>query len=94
MSYMNYIGKGNPLVYWANSGRHFGFPECCIEAFLEGSLPATSHFDGTGYRPCKVCIQRDPEELVAEINRNRSHPTPFPNSSGFVEKYKDLMYSE
>jgi len=93
----NFVGKGDPLVYWENTGRHFGFPDCCIQAFLDmcsgkrGDLPRTE-FDGTGYRPCDSCAKKDLSKLVSEINSRRLHPNPFPDSSGFESNYKDKMY--
>ena len=91
----NYTGKGNPLTYWYNTGVHFGFPECCIEAFLEEDydFPPTS-FDGTGYRPCKLCSEKEPEELIKYINANRKHPKPFPDDSGFVGHFRETMHHE
>jgi len=91
----NYTGKGDPLTYWYNTGVHFGFPECCIQAFLDEAyeFPRTP-FDGTGYKPCKSCADRCPEELVMSINRNRKHPKSFPDDSGFEEHFKDTMYHE
>ena len=89
----NYVGKGDPFVYWENTGVHFGFPSCCIKAFLtEGYKFEDTRFLGTGYRPCNTCNKKHYDDLVEYINLNRKHPTPFPDDSCFVEDYKEIMY--
>mgnify|MGYP003655461946 CR=1 FL=1 len=89
---MTYTGKGNANTYWTNTGKHFGFPDCCIQAFLDDNLPEVTPFDGTGYKPCKSCIKLDQKVLVDYINTKRIHPDPFPNSDTFVEVYRESMY--
>lgn len=61
--------------HWLKQGKLFGYPDCCIEAFIalqhwnDGS-PRKLH--GTGFIPCVCCnITKTEEELVYEINLNR-----------------------
>ncbi len=71
---------------WRAHGKAFGYPECCIDDFVEFiSGPILSFrkprlLDGTGFVPCRVCnTTKSEEELVAEINANRSpDQKPFP----------------
>jgi hypothetical protein len=92
---LRYIGKGDANTYWRNTGRLFGFPECCIEAFIKEELPIWSPFDGTGFRPCESCLDKGYEEMVNKINSRRTFPKPFPDSSGFAgSKYQEDCYSE
>lgn len=78
--------------YHLNSGKHFGFPECCIEAFSTGEYHEDNPYNGTGYRPCKKCSEVPMWKVVRYINDNRKHPDPFPNSDTFVKEWKDKMY--
>jgi hypothetical protein len=91
----NFTGKGNAHAYWYNTGKHFGFPDCCIKAFIEDNLPETnsSVFSGTGYRPCENCSKIEPDELIVSINKRRSHPYPFPDSRNFVRDFREDLYS-
>ena len=90
-----YTGKGDAHTYWRNTGRLFGFPECCIESFLNDDLPEWSPFDGTGYRPCKSCVNKNLRVVVEGINSRRTFPKPFPNSNGFVgSKYQEDCYGD
>lgn len=65
--------------YWYNHGIHFGYPECCIEAFINkrDNLAEHSFFTGSGFRPCKTCATKEPSELIKIINKNRKDPIPF-----------------
>ena len=78
--------------YWRKSGEHFGYPECCIKAFLTGDYSEYNPYNGTGYRPCESCEELSMKEVIIGINKNRAHPYPFPDGAGFVEEWKDLMY--
>jgi len=62
-------------------GRHFGYPECCIEEF--GSVKNTGRkLNGTGFVPCVACDEKKTsEELINEINERRKHALPFPHSN-------------
>jgi len=91
---IKYVGKGDSIKYWRNTGNHFGYPSCCIEAFLEGNLPDETPYDGTGFRCCSSCLGKPYEEMVEDINSRRLHPLPFPDSSGFVRHYKEGLYEQ
>lgn len=60
--------------HWLKQGMLFGYPQCCIEAFLTlnhlGSTERKLH--GTGFIPCVCCnITKTEEQLIQEINSNR-----------------------
>lgn len=94
-------------------GAFLGFPRCCTKQFLESSLPQlkAQHqklighpLKGTGFVPCDHCITLDPNELVANINANRTFIHPFPFKGGvlatagdhfeeFKQKYDSLHYN-
>ena len=88
-----WVGKGNPYKYWEKTGVHFGYPKCCIDAFLKDECIPSS-FDGTGYRTCVVCSKLTPESVVEGINSRRNHPEPFPNSDTFVKKFRESFYED
>lgn len=62
-------------AYWLKMGLLFGYPQCCIESFLE--LRHLKHgivmkLYGTGFIPCAKCnITKTEEQLIQEINKNR-----------------------
>ena len=73
---------------WRTLGSYFGYPKCCTEALIdalikgwESSLTQDSIFDGTGYRPCRVCEDKGEEYMLKSIATNRICPTPFPESN-------------
>lgn len=62
-------------------GKYFGFPECCIQEFINrteslGDEPFPLR--GTGFVPCQCCRKKTEDELVKIINANRYCPAPFP----------------
>lgn len=58
-------------------GTLLGYPQCCISDFIERELPPTPKpWFGTGYRPCASCLEKDPAQLVAEINARRVQGIP------------------
>lgn len=87
-----FLGPGDPRVYWTNLGRYFGYPECCIRAFLEQDFERGGPFDGTGYRPCRTCATRPEAEVLAHIASRRKHPEPFPASGGLTEEVRRTFY--
>lgn len=87
-----FLGPGDPRVYWTNLGRYFGYPECCIRAFLEQDLPDFSTFDGTGFRPCRACNALPRHEVLTGIAQRRQHPEPFPASGGLTEEVRRTFY--
>ena len=66
-------------------GRLFGYPECCIESVVEGAgcspEGVPNKYIGTGFTPCHACqTTKTMDELIAEINSNRTYKQPFPMS--------------
>lgn len=72
-------------------GQRFGYPECCIEFFLDRfyaqsymrkrvPLPAGWPLRGSGYIPCPVCAATyTDEELISRIEARRApDEKPFP----------------
>lgn len=69
-------------------GRYFGYPECCIETFLDElseqgrdarRLPDDRMRDGVVF--CPACAARPRKEVDAEIATRRQHHEPFPTST-------------
>lgn len=62
-------------------GRKFGYPECCIQLFVNNyktrfwfesvSWYKTRTLHLNGYIPCKTCANKDRQILVDEINSKR-----------------------
>ena len=86
-----FAGPGDRDTYWRNTGEYFGFPPCCVEAFLAGKCVPSS-FDGTGFRTCAACAALPPAEVLAGIASRRRHPEPFPCSRGFTEAVRATLY--
>lgn len=57
-------------------GRAFGYPPCCIDAFV-ASTSAPSAFDGTGFRTCVACAARPYAEVWRGIHARRSVSWPL-----------------
>lgn len=87
-----FLGPGDPKVYWTNLGRYFGYPDCCIRAFLEQDFPTDGPFDGTGYRPCHACAALPRDQVLEGIARRRRHHEPFPASAGLTEAVRQSFY--
>lgn len=76
------------LTSFIELGRYFGYPDCCIEAFLdrlytpgdvlEDSNKVNNKMHGTGYVPCPDCYEKSKEELISTIKANRICKEPFP----------------
>ena len=67
---------------WWLYGKYFGYPNCCIEAFMKGEhMKGLEHnkFYGTGFVPCKDCYNKNVEDVINIINTNRISPTVFEN---------------
>ncbi len=60
-----------------DKGVYFGYPPCCIDAFLQCES-VDSAFDGTGFKTCKKCSERPYLEVLEEINSRRKHHERFP----------------
>ena len=74
---------------WRALGRYYGFPECCVEAFiaLPDVMPARVNsinepWNKTGFVPCPACapVAQDFEKFVREyIQPRRICSAPFPD---------------
>ena len=62
---------------WYLQGKYFGYPNCCIKAFLLGEQSQDSVFSGTAFLPCSECNKKNPLEIVDVINTNRVCPDKF-----------------
>lgn len=70
---------------WRILGRYFGFPECCIDEFIEYITGEKNPFEretrkleGTGYIPCVECNKKSVGELIDQIEKSRTYHRPFP----------------
>lgn len=69
-------------------GLYMGYPECCVEEFIERMRTWTDEqwgaesprkLRGTGYVPCLGCNKLSEEALLDNIKKNRLCSEPFPN---------------
>lgn len=61
-------------AHWISMGMQFGYPPCCIMAFvqLEHIGEPERKLHGTGFIPCKLCNEEFTEQqLVDQINKHR-----------------------
>ncbi len=81
------------LKVWEMWGKYFGFPSCCIEAFLKGEHKKGGYFCGTGFVPCEKCYDKPVEEVMNVIKVNRICPTPFENygRKGYSDEEKEFI---
>lgn len=78
------------MVKRVSIGVYFGYPQCCVDAFLTDECaihavarPEDLPFCGTGFIPCRTCYEtKTPEQLLQEIASARQCPVPFPNGDG------------
>lgn len=79
-------------------GRYFGYPDCCIEAFIEelsehahrlARLPGSRMRDGMVL--CVGCSHLPAEQVDAAINERRRHHEPFPTSTLAPEVLEDFI---
>lgn len=70
------------MEQYLHFGIMFGYPECCIDSFNKGRYFATmtdeekakhrsSVFHHSGFIPCKSCSEKDPKEVLREIDSRR-----------------------
>ena len=75
--------------YFREDGKNLGYPQCCIDEFVAtyDNFEDLSYDDGrsqrklfgSGFVPCVKCHETKTEqELVDEINANRTFLSPFP----------------
>jgi len=78
---------------WQKYGELYGYPQCCIDAFISGEsqlYKSDKHFKGCGYLPCSKCDQKTSEELLEVIKANRKFPRPFPEDDiSYYVRYKN-----
>ncbi len=69
-------------VYFRKLGDYLGYPECCVEYFIETyerhPLIGNHPLIGTGFMPCLCCGDKSAEEMTMTINRNRKWGEKFP----------------
>lgn len=81
-------------------GKHFGYPDCCIEWFNDrffGTVPfeLTEAQDkvnnSKGFIPCPTCADRvhSGEIKIEELITNREHPVPYPKED---REYMSRVY--
>lgn len=83
-------------LYWETQGQYFGYPSCCIKAFVTGinksDMDKGYKLKYTGFVPCKTCNDLYTEdELVQQINHKRLETEPFQDSIDRANKYKRMM---
>lgn len=85
---------------WIALGWYFGYPECCIQAFLnmehlKGPYISDRQLYGTGYVVCDTCHEtKDTRELLNFIAENRHPSAPHFPKQGKVLKYMDEILLE
>lgn len=95
----------NRIPTWVTIGRYYGYPECCIKAFLDRARASHTDmgiYDQIGKRsegyPCIVCESHSEmpvDEFTALVMRNRCSPYPLEdNACDTVDKQfvDDLTY--
>lgn len=84
------------LKAWAVKGFMYGYPQCCIEEFVErgraGKRPHAGPWDGSGFIPCKAHLKEATADFRAFVEKhitpNRVYDKPFPLDEGGGESYK------
>lgn len=91
-------------TYFDVWGKYFGFPKCCVRAFVKHEMNSDigySSFVGirklhlTGFVPCTKCNNNKTEsELLTEIEKNRICDVPFPETNNFIEEIDSIIKSD
>jgi hypothetical protein len=80
--------------FFTAAGVYFGFPECCIETFIDEKQHDVSEIypkldsTGTGYMPCLCCAKEVHENWMGfqeKINANCFATLKFPNDTDELE---------
>lgn len=81
------------IDYLVETGRKFGYPECCIKAFISRTMSIIINskippldknqsmvHQGYGFIPCSKCSEHlvKTGEGVETLIKNRTFPKPFP----------------
>lgn len=79
------------LDRWKLDGEHYGYPSCCIDAFIERrkanidwkykGYNEPKFYIGTGFVPCLSCSLKDPKELIQHIKSHRKERLEFPKTN-------------
>ena len=78
------------IVRWNHLGVTYGYPPCCIKAFVyrisnqisdsQKGYITQKELKETGFIPCKECSQKPVSVLVDYINEHRIEKSVFPDS--------------
>ncbi|KGX39663.1 hypothetical protein [Burkholderia pseudomallei] len=78
-------------AWWRIVGNFFGYPSCCVEAFVRDNCDATktrypqAPWIGTGYVPCLACAEKALPDFQAfvdtKIAPHRKLKEAFPRDS-------------
>lgn len=74
---------------WIIFGIYYGYPYCCIEAFVRMSPDLnreTNPFKGTGFLCCSECEQYSIEDIVEYINNHRYFSVPFNSDKSILNE--------
>lgn len=79
--------ENNLLTRWEALGEYFGYPGCCVRAFLyqprsERTIHQLMVHDDTGFVPCPACAQKIDEgrATLKSLIQNRICTSEFPNN--------------
>ena len=74
---------------WIIAGIYFGFPECCIQQFLNFDPYSNfgHYFDGTGFVPCDRCKKQNHNFILKNINHYRFCSKTFPEGNLSLDGY-------
>jgi len=80
-------------------GRYYGYPECCIFAFIESFATRESgknyiSNNRSGFLPCFACAQKviNKEIKIKDLIKNRECETAFPRDNGKrIQEYRKNM---
>ena len=72
---LHYFGfsAAENLNDWHLLGKYYGYPDCCIDAFIRGDYHAEEYPvpDGLPFLPCKKCAGNPVAELLIGVKENR-----------------------
>jgi hypothetical protein len=76
------------VAWWYHLGELYGYPVCCIEAFVyrisnqisdnKKGYIVHKDLDATGFIPCEHCSKKPVTELLDYINLHRKENSVFP----------------
>jgi hypothetical protein len=72
--------------HWRERGSYYGYPKCCIDAFIKPPLfkklskEQNAVHKNHGFIPCKECAKKvyGGETTIEGLIKNRECKTPFP----------------